>query len=74
MSTKYMMKVIQAAGRIFRTPTDKGVIILLGKRFTTPYYRAVLPPDWDLEIPTGPTGFAKFQQSLTEFWDESALN
>ncbi|MCK5644684.1 MAG: hypothetical protein KAJ19_28050, partial [Gammaproteobacteria bacterium] len=44
-----MMKVIQAAGRIFRTSTDCGFVMLIGYRFSTPYYNSVLPTDWQIE-------------------------
>ena len=46
-----MMKVIQAAGRIFRTTTDRGFVMLIGHRFSTSYYRSVLPEDWKIEKP-----------------------
>ncbi|MBY9003753.1 MAG: hypothetical protein KGD73_07255 [Candidatus Lokiarchaeota archaeon] len=46
-----MIKVIQAAGRIFRTSTDRGFVILIGHRFSTPYYKSVLPTDWEIEQP-----------------------
>ncbi|MHA2130621.1 MAG: helicase C-terminal domain-containing protein, partial [Promethearchaeota archaeon] len=46
-----MMKVIQAAGRIFRTSTDRGFVMLIGHRFSTPYYKNVLPTDWTIEQP-----------------------
>jgi DNA excision repair protein ERCC-2 len=46
-----MMKVIQAAGRIFRTSTDRGFVMLIGNRFNTSYYNSVLPSDWKLEQP-----------------------
>jgi DNA excision repair protein ERCC-2 len=46
-----MMKVIQAAGRIFRTSTDRGFVMLIGHRFSTPYYNSVLPRDWEIEQP-----------------------
>ena len=46
-----MMKVIQAAGRIFRTSTDRGFVMLIGHRFSTPYYNSVLPSDWVIEQP-----------------------
>ena len=44
-----MMKVIQAAGRIFRTSTDRGFVMLIGHRFSTKYYNSVLPEDWKIE-------------------------
>ncbi|MHA1319806.1 MAG: ATP-dependent DNA helicase [Promethearchaeota archaeon] len=46
-----MMKVIQAAGRIFRTSTDRGFVMLIGHRFRTTYYNSVLPSDWKIEQP-----------------------
>ena len=46
-----MMKVIQAAGRIFRTSTDRGFVMLIGRRFKTSYYNSVLPNDWKIEQP-----------------------
>ncbi len=46
-----MMKVIQAAGRIFRTSTDRGFVMLIGHRFKTSYYNSVLPNDWKIEQP-----------------------
>ncbi|MHA1727920.1 MAG: ATP-dependent DNA helicase [Promethearchaeota archaeon] len=45
-----MIKVIQAAGRIFRSFSDKGFVIMIGFRFGTPYYQEVLPKDWNIEI------------------------
>ena len=45
------MKVIQAAGRIFRTSTDRGFVMLIGHRFNMSYYNSVLPSDWKIEQP-----------------------
>jgi len=46
-----MMKVIQAGGRIFRTFTDRGFVMLIGHRFSIPYYKNLLPADWKIEQP-----------------------
>ncbi|MBY8986676.1 MAG: ATP-dependent DNA helicase [Candidatus Lokiarchaeota archaeon] len=46
-----MLKVIQAAGRIFRTSTDRGFVMLIGHRFSTPYYKNLFPTDWKIEHP-----------------------
>ncbi len=40
-------KVIQAAGRVIRTEQDKGVILLLDSRYDTPFYKKLLPKDWE---------------------------
>ncbi|MBV0932473.1 ATP-dependent DNA helicase [Marinobacterium weihaiense] len=39
-------KVIQAAGRLIRTPEDTGVVELLDDRFEQPHIRALLPRWW----------------------------
>ena len=41
-----MQRVIQAAGRVIRTPEDRGVIVLLGRRFAEPAYAGCMPPEW----------------------------
>ena len=41
-----MNKVLQAAGRVIRTETDKGIIVLLDSRFEYSSYRNIFPPDW----------------------------
>ncbi len=46
-----MQRVIQAAGRVHRRPTDKGTIVLLGRRFATAPYLECLPRFWFAESP-----------------------
>ena len=41
-----MRKVVQAAGRVIRTPQDKGVVYLIDDRFSRPAVRALLPQWW----------------------------
>lgn len=41
-----MQKVAQAAGRVIRTPQDRGVIWLIDDRFLQPAVRAMLPAWW----------------------------
>jgi DNA excision repair protein ERCC-2 len=41
-----MNRVVQAAGRLVRSETDRGVIILLDRRFAAPEYARLLPRDW----------------------------
>nr|WP_242704501.1 ATP-dependent DNA helicase [Enterococcus sp. 665A] len=41
-----MNKVIQAAGRVIRTMSDRGIVLLLDQRYTNPHYRKLLPPNW----------------------------
>jgi Rad3-related DNA helicase len=39
--------VVQAAGRLIRTPDDRGALLLLDDRFERPEVRALLPAWWD---------------------------
>lgn len=41
-------KVVQAAGRLIRTPQDRGALLLLDRRFADPDVRALLPAWWGL--------------------------
>ncbi len=42
-----MNKVLQAAGRVIRTGTDRGVILLLDDRFLRPQVQGMFPREWD---------------------------
>ena len=41
-----MTRVVQAAGRLIRSSTDRGVIVLMGKRFQSKLYQRHMPLDW----------------------------
>jgi Rad3-related DNA helicase len=41
-----LQKVVQAAGRIIRTPEDRGVLYLIDDRFSRKTVRALLPSWW----------------------------
>jgi DNA excision repair protein ERCC-2 len=41
-----MTRVVQAAGRLIRSPDDHGVIALVCRRFLREPYVSLLPPDW----------------------------
>jgi DNA excision repair protein ERCC-2 len=44
-----VQKVIQAAGRVIRAPTDRGVLYLIDDRFTRREVRRLLPPWWRIK-------------------------
>ena len=61
-----MNKVLQAAGRVIRTPEDKGVVLLLDDRFAKPDYQRLFPPHWQhLQYLPGP---AALETALADFW------
>ena len=45
-------KVVQAAGRVIRTPSDRGVLHLIDDRFAKPEVLRLLPAWWQIETPT----------------------
>lgn len=44
-----MARVSQAAGRVIRTETDRGVVVLVGNRFADPTFRNLFPSEWNLQ-------------------------
>lgn len=63
-----MNKVLQAAGRVIRTDTDRGMIFLLDDRFLLRQYRAVFPREWSKAIPIR---LSQTAEVVAEFWDET---
>ena len=60
-----MNKVLQAAGRVIRTLSDRGVILLLDDRFLRRDYRELFPREWrDAKSVT----LASLVQELETFW------
>lgn len=41
-----MQKVLQAAGRVIRSETDKGMVLLLDERYQQRQYASMLPGEW----------------------------
>lgn len=60
-----MNKVLQSAGRVIRTETDKGVILLLDERFLSQRYQEVFPREWS-EYYTCRLG--TMSEKVNEFW------
>ena len=62
-----MNKVLQSAGRVIRTDSDEGVILLLDERFGKPIYRRMFPKEW--EQPESCT-LQTVQGKLEQFWEK----
>jgi len=58
-------RVLQAAGRVIRTETDRGAILLIGKRFARFDYRRLLPKEWRIRQVQNEQ---QISQVLTSFW------
>jgi DNA excision repair protein ERCC-2 len=46
-----LTRVVQAAGRLLRSDDDRGVIVVMGRRFLDPRYMRLLPEEWTLGDP-----------------------
>lgn len=65
-----MNKVLQAAGRVIRTASDKGIILLLDERFLHSESRQLFPREWeDCQIVT----VEQVYQAGSAFWDKFSL-
>lgn len=63
-----MNKVLQAAGRVIRDITDRGVLLLLDQRFATARYQQFFP--WHWQNCRRITTSAQLAEELTDFWEE----
>ena len=63
-----MNKVLQAAGRVIRTEEDKGVVLLIGERYSTRTYSVLFPDSWS-EIQRVFDSIS-LTTILREFWKE----
>jgi DNA excision repair protein ERCC-2 len=59
-------RVLQAAGRVIRTETDLGVVLLIDQRYATHRYRSLLPKEWHpIRVQRHPI----FAEDLKRFWN-----
>lgn len=63
-----MAKSVQAAGRVIRSETDKGVIVLLDNRFLEKNYAECMPKDWYESQPQEMISTA-ILADLKQFWN-----
>ena len=63
-----MNKVLQAAGRVIRTETDRGIVLLLDERFLYRQYQEIFPREWKhYETCT----IENAESRLKQFWEET---
>lgn len=63
-------RVLQATGRVIRTETDRGVIVLIDERFTQPRYRRLFPSHWrDYQVVQDTRAL---KERLQRFWSREA--
>lgn len=63
-------RVLQAAGRVIRTEHDRGVVLLVDQRFSSPGYQELLPVHWS----AAPVDYRQqLESGLKRFWTAEAL-
>lgn len=63
-----IIKVFQAAGRVIRSDTDRGVVVLIDQRFAEYRYRSLFPHDWQPSYVQSPR---QLSETLERFWNET---
>jgi DNA excision repair protein ERCC-2 len=58
-------RVLQAAGRVIRSETDRGVVLLIDRRYGSEPYRALLPEGW---MPVTIRQAEQLASELERFW------
>jgi len=65
-----MNKVLQAAGRLIRTETDRGVVLLIDERFSSSLYQGLYPPEWHPVLRV--RGPKQTETAVRQFWGIAA--
>lgn len=65
-----MAKAVQSAGRVIRSETDQGIIILMDNRFMHPSYLKSMPQDW---FDTDPHEMVSqsILKDISQFWEHA---
>ena len=62
-----LRRVLQAAGRVIRTETDRGVVLLMDMRYRQEKYRLLMPPHWEVR---DVKKLSTLKSELEAFWNE----
>jgi DNA excision repair protein ERCC-2 len=63
-----MARAVQAAGRVIRSPEDRGLLVFLDGRFLEPAYAGCFPADWFRESPREAVSTA-ILDDIRRFWE-----
>ena len=59
-------RVLQTAGRVIRTESDRGVVVLIDSRYRQPFYQKLFPDHWQAEICDNK---ANLLERVNNFWN-----
>jgi len=60
-----MIRVFQAAGRVIRSETDRGVVLLIDSRYRWPEYNCLFPKEWETRLVIDGR---QMEFTVKEFW------
>jgi len=63
-------RVLQAAGRVIRSETDRGAVLLIDQRYATRSYRSLLLRQWET---TKVRDHRQVTEELKKFWQAGGL-
>ncbi|HRJ58563.1 MAG TPA: ATP-dependent DNA helicase [Anaerolineales bacterium] len=63
-------RVLQATGRVIRTETDRGIIVLIDERFTHTHYRNLFPSHWKKYQVV--QSKREMEKLLSQFWERTS--
>ncbi len=63
-----MARAVQAAGRVIRSETDRGLVVLMDSRFIEPGYARSMPADW-FETAATELVSSSILCEIADFWD-----
>jgi len=66
-----MAKVVQSAGRVIRSHHDRGLIVLMDRRFLQSNYVKSMPADWVGDEPLQHVS-SSLLKDIQKFWDDNA--
>lgn len=66
-----MNKVLQAAGRVIRSETDRGVVLLMDSRYLSTTYRELFPDEWAHHVRL--RGVEQIKRTTAAFWERKTL-
>jgi len=66
-----MARAVQAAGRVIRSGTDRGLIVLMDDRFLEPEYFSAMPEDW-FESDVSELVSGSILSDVAQFWADAS--
>ena len=63
-------RVLQTAGRLVRSETDSGIVVLVDDRFKQSFYRLLFPEHWQMNLPENQE---KLVEHMERFWSQLSL-